>query len=226
MLSGVTTGASDLTILTTEHFTLQSARQLCLQDMQNRSTIFMTGLSASLVAIGFFGSATQFRGGFVVFVLALLIPLWVAGVLTWTRVAQAAIEDVIISFGIARIHHRYTEIAPDLSKLFVRSTHDDYAGIDREIGSTGEWWQKLMPTYVSISFVTSVLAGAAVTFGLNELPHLTLAIQMIGGVAAFSINLLFFRQLSSKLWSNVDRLFPSLYPSPQVERRAREVASR
>jgi hypothetical protein len=56
LLSGVTTGASDLTILTTEHFTLQSARQLCLQDMQNRSTIFMTGLSASLVAIGFLGA--------------------------------------------------------------------------------------------------------------------------------------------------------------------------
>ena len=108
MFSGGT-GTSDLTILTTEHYTLQSARQLCLQDMQSRSTIFMTGLSASLVAISFFGSATQFRGGFVVFVLALLIPLWFAGVLTWTRVVQAAIEDVIISFGMARIRHRYTE---------------------------------------------------------------------------------------------------------------------
>lgn len=214
MLSGGATGTSDITILTTEHFTLQSARQLCVQDMQNRSTIFMTALSASLIAIGFFGSATQFRGGFVVFVLGLLIPLWVAGVLTWTRVVQAAIEDVIISFGIARIRHRYTEIAPDLSKLFVRSTHDDYAGINREMGSTGEWWQRLMPTYVSISFVTSVLAGAAFAFVLNEVAHAALTIQMVGGVAAFSINTLFFRQLSFKLWSNVDRLFPSLYPSP------------
>lgn len=219
MFSGGTTGTSDLTILTTEHFTLQSARQLCLQDMQNRSTIFMTALSASLIAIGFFGSATQFRGGFVAFVLGLLIPLWVAGVLTWTRVAQAAVEDVIISFGIARIHHRYTEIAPDLSKLLVRSTNDDYLGIDREMGSTGEWWQKLMPTYVSISFVTSVLAGAAVVFVLNEAAHATLTIQMVGGVVAFSINFLFFRQLSVKLWSNVDRSFPPLYPSPQLKRR-------
>lgn len=185
--------------------------------MQSRSTIFMTGLSASLIAIGFFGSATQFHGGFVVFVLALLIPLWVAGVLTWTRVVQAAIEDVIISFGIARIHHRYTEIAPDLSKLFVRSTHDDYPGIDWEMGSAGEWWQKLMPTYVSISFVTSVLAGAAVAFVLNEVGHLTLTMDMVGGVVAFILNILLFRQLSSKLWSNVGRSFPSLYPSSQVD---------
>lgn len=224
MLSGGTTGTSDVTILTTEHFTLQSARQLCLQDMQNRATIFMTGLSASLVAISFFGSATQFRGGFVAFVLALLVPLWVAGVLTWMRVVQAAIEDVIISFGIARIHHRYTEIAPNLSTLLVRSIHDDYAGIDREMGSPGAWWQKLMPTYVSISFITSVLAGAVIAFVLNEISRSTLTIQMVGGVAAFGINMLFFRQLSSKLWSNVDRLFPSLYPSPKVA-PAREAAS-
>lgn len=192
--------------------------------MQSRATIFMTGLSASLVAISFFGSATHFRGGFVVFALALLIPLWVAGILTWTRVVQAAIEDVIISFGIARIHHRYTEIAPDLSELLVRSTHDDYAGIDREMGSTGEWWQKLMPTYVSISFVTSVIGGAAVAFVLNEVAHLSLAIEMLGGVVAFSVNILFFRQLASKLWSNVDRFFPSLYPSPRVGHGTREVA--
>ncbi len=71
-----------------------------------------------------------------------------------------------------------------------------------------------MPTYVSISFVTSVLAGAAFAFVLNEVAHATLTIQMVGGVVAFSINTLFFRRLSFKLWSNVDRLFPSLYPSP------------
>lgn len=88
MLSGGITGTTDVTILTTEHITLQSTRQLCLQDMQNRSTMFLTALSAALIAISFFGSATQFRGGFVAFVLAVLIPLWVAGVLTFTRVLR------------------------------------------------------------------------------------------------------------------------------------------
>ena len=107
---------------------------------------------------------------------------------------------------------------PDLSELFVRSTHDDYFGIHREMGATGEWWQKLMPTYVSISFLTSVLAGAVIAFVLNEVVHLTLTMQMVGGVLAFSINIVCFRQLSSKLWSNVDRLFPTLYPSSEAAR--------
>src|SRR5215469_11537627 len=58
-------GASDLSILTTEHFTLQSSRQLCLQDIQGRSTIFLTVLSVSLLAIGYFGTATHFGSAYV-----------------------------------------------------------------------------------------------------------------------------------------------------------------
>ena len=207
------TGTGDLTILTTEHFTLQSARQLCLQDMQNRSSIFLTAVSASLVAFGFFGSATHFTGPFFIFVLGLLISLWVLGVLTWTRVLQAAIEDVIISFGIARIHHRYTELAPDISPLLVRSTHDDFKGINFEMGSTHEWWQQLMPTYVAISFVTSVIAGSAVAFTLVEIGHVKLAMPMIAAVSVFVLNLWLFRRLAIPLWKNVDRYFPSHYPS-------------
>lgn len=214
MFSGNTIGASDLTILTTEQITLQSARQLCLQDMQNRSAMFLTAVSASLIAIGFFGSATQFRGGFVVFVLALLISLWVLGTLTFARVTQAAVEDVIICFGIARIRHRYTEIAPDVRDFFVRSIHDDFSGINLEIGSTQEWWQKLMPTYVGISFVTSFLGAASIAFALNEIAHATLIVQMVTALAAFVINVLFFRRLTLHLWRNVDRFFPSRYPSP------------
>lgn len=206
-------GTGDLTILTTEHFTLQSARQLCLQDMQSRSTIFLTAVSASLVAFGFFGSATHFTGPFFIFVLGLLISLWVLGVLTWTRVLQAAIEDVIVCFGIARIRHRYTELAPDIAPLLVRSTHDDYAGINLEMGSTGEWWQKLMPTYIAISFVTSVIAGSAVAFTLDELGHAAMPVQMIAAVAVFVLNLLLFRRLAVTLWSNADRFFPPRYPS-------------
>jgi hypothetical protein len=57
-------GEADLAVLTTEHFTLQSARQLCLQDMQG-------------------------GGSFVFFVLALLSSLWVLGVFTFVRVLHS-----------------------------------------------------------------------------------------------------------------------------------------
>jgi hypothetical protein len=207
------TGTHDLTILTTEHLTLQSARQLCLQDMQGRSTMFLTIVSASLIAIGFFGTATHFGGGFVVFVLALLTSLWVLGFFTFVRILQAAVEDVIISFGIARIRHRYTEIAPSLRDSLVRSIHDDFRGINAEMGSKQSWWQRLMPTYVVISFVTSVVSGAVVTFALSEIFRVTPLVQAAAAIATFTINVIGFRIIAGRLWSSVDRGFPARYPS-------------
>lgn len=208
-----TTGTNDLTILTTEHFTLQSARSLCLQDMQGRSTMFLTTVSASLIAIGFFGAATHFEGGFVVFVLALLTSLWVLGVFTFLRILQAAVEDVIICFGIARIRHRYTDIAPNVRDSLVRSIHDDFHGINAEMGSKQSWWQRLMPTYVVISFVTSVISGAEVAFALGEIFRVTPPVQAAGAIATFAINAFGFRIVASHLWSSVARSFPARYPS-------------
>jgi len=205
--------ASDLTILTTEHFTLQSARQLCLQDIQGRSTIFLTVLSVSLLAIGYFGTATHFGAAYIAFVLVLVTTLWVLGALTFIRVIQASVEDTIIVFGIARIRHRYTELAPNDGRLFVRTIHDDFAGINHEMGSSGSWWQKTMPTYVVISFVTSVLAGSEVAFALGEVFHTGIAAQTMAGIATFAINVAAFRVMTVRLFKNIDRFFPPLYPS-------------
>jgi hypothetical protein len=204
---------SDLSILTTEHFTLQSGRQLCLQDMQGRSTMFLTTVSASLIAIGFFGTATHFGDGFVVFVLALLASLWVLGFFTFVRIIQAAVEDVIICFGIARIRHRYLEIAPNLSDSFVRSIHDDFRGINAEMGSDQSWWQRLMPTYVVISFVASVICGAAVGFALGEIFRVTPLVQAAAAIATFTVNAIGFRIIASRLWSSIRHGFPARYPS-------------
>jgi hypothetical protein len=211
-----TTSTSDLTILTiltTEHSTLQSSRQLCLQDMQGRSAMFLTVVSASLIAIGFFGTATHFGGGFVLFVSAVLTSLWVLGALTFVRVLQCAVEDMIICFGITRVRHRYTDIAPSLCDSLVRSIHDDFAGVEAEMGSHRSWWQRLMPTYVVISFVTSVLAGADVAFILGEIYGVVPTVQAAAAVATFTINAVGFRIIAGRLWSRTSRLFPAHYPS-------------
>ena len=175
--------------------------------------MFLTIVSASLIAIGFFGTATHFGEAFVVFVLALLTSLWVLGLFTFVRILQAAVEDAIISFGIARIRHRYTEIAPNLRELLVRSIHDDFRGINAEMGSEQHWWQRLMPTYVVISFVTSVVSGALVAFALSELLRLAPLAQAAAAIATFTINALGFRMIASRLWSSIDRGFPARYPS-------------
>jgi len=184
-----------------------------LQDIQGRSTLFLTVLSVSLLAIGYFGTASHFGPAYIAFVLVLVTSLWVLGMLTFMRVTQASVEDTIAAFGIARIRHRYTELSPNDQPLFVRTTHDDFAGINHEMGSTNEWWQKLMPAYVVISFVTSVLAGSEVAFALGEVFHVTIVAQAVGGIATFIINLSVFRHMVIRFFKNIDRFFPAMYPS-------------
>jgi hypothetical protein len=59
--------------------------------------MFLTIVSASLIAIGFFGTATHFGGGFVVFVLALLTSLWVLGFFTFVRILQGRNDFTLLA---------------------------------------------------------------------------------------------------------------------------------
>jgi hypothetical protein len=74
-----------------------------------------------------------------------------------------------------------------------------------------------MPTYVVISFVTSVLAGAGVAFALGEIYRVTPTIQAAAAVATFTINAFGFRIITGWLWSTVERLFPARYPSNSAQ---------
>jgi hypothetical protein len=110
----------------------------------------------------------------------------------------------------------YTEIAPNLRDSLVRSIHDDFRGINAEMGSEQSWWQRLMPTYVVISFVTSVVSGAEVAFALGEIFRVTPLVQAAAAVATFTINAIGFRIIAGRLWSTVD--LASLYGILRIQR--------
>ncbi|MGZ3543204.1 MAG: hypothetical protein ACXWNK_19175 [Vulcanimicrobiaceae bacterium] len=70
-----------------------------------------------------------------------------------------------------------------------------------------------MPTYVVISFVTSVFAGAEVAFALSEISRVTPTVLAAAAIATFTINIIGFRIVTVRLWSSIDRLFPARYPT-------------
>jgi len=84
-----------LTVLTTEHFTLQGSRSGTITESLGRTTIYLGSLSASLVAL-----ALVFRGGtamddFRLFALVVLPALVFLGTVTFVRVLETGIEDAI-----------------------------------------------------------------------------------------------------------------------------------
>lgn len=205
--------SDELTILTTEHLALQGARQGCLQDMQGRSSLFVTSVSGTLVAIGFLGSAARFGAPFTAAVTVLLAALWVLGFLTFVRVVEIALEDSVLIFGMARIRHRFTQIAPETAQLFVRSIHDDYAGMIAEERVSERWWQVLMGSGTLVSFVTSVVAGAEVAFVCDALFHASLFVSIVAGFVSGVINLAAFSILSVQFWRRVNDRFQPLFPT-------------
>jgi len=130
-----------LTVLTTEHYNLQSARFATISDSNGRASLFLSSVSSSLVALAFIGQAAQFGEAFRVFGLVLFPVLCVLGLFTFKRVLQSAVDDIVYDFGINLIRHFYAEMAPDATPYFVLSTHDDGTGMMRAMGARNGFGQ-------------------------------------------------------------------------------------
>lgn len=126
--SGPVTSLTDpraLTLLTTEHWSLLSARSLAYNEAFVRGGMFLTFLSMSFVALGLLAQATGYSPDFVGLAVLVLSFDFVIGLATYLRILGANVDDLHAVHGMARIRHGYTEIAPILERYFTTPTHDD-----------------------------------------------------------------------------------------------------
>ena len=92
-----------LQALTTEHFTLQTARSATIMESNGRSALFLSTVSSAVVALAFIGQVADVGQPFFLFALAVLPTLFLLGLLTYLRLAQSASEDLLYSRAINRI---------------------------------------------------------------------------------------------------------------------------
>jgi hypothetical protein len=152
-----------LTIVTTEHFTLQGARATAISDANGRTGFFLATLSAVVVALAF---VAQLSGGindtFVLFAAILLPMLLFIGLATFERLLQLAIENIRCVVAINRLRHYYMEIAPELSAHITLSPFDDMAGVLASLGSVRtrlRAWDLVISNAGLIGVVDALLAG-------------------------------------------------------------------
>jgi hypothetical protein len=82
-----------LVALTTEHFTLQTARAATIADSNGRAALYLSTVSGAVVALAFIGQVAHVGKAFFLFALALLPALVLLGVLSYLRLLQTAVED-------------------------------------------------------------------------------------------------------------------------------------
>jgi hypothetical protein len=122
-------GPDGATILATEHWSLLGTRSLIWNEAMSRTTVFLTVLSASIVALALLTDATGFGRRTTTVALVLLSVVFLLGLATYGRLVQINSEDVAITRAMNRLRYAYLVMAPDLRPYFSTGHHDDEQGI-------------------------------------------------------------------------------------------------
>lgn len=152
-----------LTILSTEHWSLLSARSLSYNEAFTRGGMFITFLSASLVAIALLAQGMGFGDEFLPIAAIVLTFDLVIGLTTYARIGGANSDDLRAVHGMARIRHGYTQIAPITTPYFTTPTHDDLASVITTYGPTGtaigEFLYPITTSLGMIGLITAMIGG-------------------------------------------------------------------
>ena len=168
-------------ILATEHWSLLATRSITYGAVFSRTAIFLTVVSAAVVALALVAQATDFGDRFYVFALLVLPVALFIGLATFIRLIDAWLEDFWLVYGMNRLRHAYLEIAPDLEPYFITGHHDDPQGVYETYGPRTQMrlYRLLASTHMVVGVIDAGLAGAiagllASTVGAGAAPSIVI----------------------------------------------------
>ncbi len=213
-----------VTILTTEHYNLQTGRAMTISETTGRASLFLSTVSSTLVALAFVGQIAKLGVAFFVFSLVLFPSLLFLGLVTFERVLQSSIEDTIYARGINRLRHLYLEYAPQMEPYFILSRYDDNQGIMTNMGVNRGWWQTFLSMPGMIQVINSILTGAfvglllyAILLGTSgdfaQTPYAVI-ICAIGGIVGFLVSVVLHQRYQLTQWQRADKHLAVRFPSP------------
>ena len=185
---------------------LQSARGSTISESSSRSSLYLTSLSAAVVGLSFVAQASRFGETFFIFALAILPVVFFLGVVTYYRLLQTGVEDVIYARAMSKIQDYFSQVDPAHAELFHQSTIDQ-VGLSR-LGLFKLWWQQFLSSAAMIAIVNSVVGGVFIAFtAVFALGAESLVAIIIGGVAAAAISAAFLRHQWGT-WMQVAKTLP------------------
>jgi hypothetical protein len=209
-----------ITILTTEHWSLLTARSLVYNEGFSRGAMFLTFLSASLVALGFVSQGGRSGPDFPLVVVAVLgLDLFI-GLATLGRLASASGEDLRAVQAMNRLRHAYLEMVPELDRYVSQGYYDDLASVIAVYGPTHAQAHPLrsivhglttMPGMVGA--IDSAVAGglaAAVAVAAGADTRLALGLGLVAGVATLAV----LATASQRVFVSQARLMAPRFPNP------------
>jgi hypothetical protein len=115
-----------ITLLTTEHYNLQTQRAATISEANGRASIFLGALSAGLIALGFQSAAGR-TAGTTIFQVLVLSSLAFLGVVTLLRCLEISIDDWLFTLRITALRAAYAQLVPELADLLLVATGAEQA---------------------------------------------------------------------------------------------------
>ena len=175
-----------ITLLTTEHWSLLSARSLAYNEAFVRAGMFLTFLSMSFVALALVAQAMSFGRDFLSVAALVLTFDFVVGLTTFLRMNAANLDDLRAVHGMARIRHAYTQITPIVTPYFTTPTHDDIDAVTTVYGPISD---RLLGQFVYGLSTSNGMVG--------------LIVAMVGGVLATVLAMLMGLDDGTWVWIGV-----------------------
>ena len=205
-------------MLSTEHWSLLSARSLAYNEAFVRGGMFLTFLSMSFVALALLSSAMTFGAQFLTVAAILMGFVFVIGLTTYGRITGANVDDLRAMHGMARIRHAYTEISPMLEQYFTTATHDDMEsvtaayGVPATAGGLGQLFYALTTSGGMIGLIVAMVGGVfagiiGLLMGMDG--NMAMWVGVIAGVVVFVLLVVATFGLVPKTQEGLDARFPS-----------------
>jgi hypothetical protein len=178
-------------ILASEHWSLLAARSLIWNEAMSRAPVFLTVLSASIIALALLADATGFGRQTTTLALVLLPVVFLLGIAAYTRLVQINTEEFQLVLAMNRLRHAYLQIEPGLERYFTTGHHDDERGVIATYmldGPSRKWLAAhfLVNTPTIVATVDAALAAAIVAL-LLRVGEASQAAEVAGGIVAFVV---------------------------------------
>ena len=206
--------------LTTEHFTLQTARAVAVSEGNGRTALYVGALSSTLVALALVAQRSPLGEVFYAVALTVLPAVLFLGLVTYVRVLQSSIEDILYARAINRIRHYYTEIDPSQALYFLLSGRDDFRGALANMGVRDSWTQFLFTMPSAVAVINALLAGITVALAVVTTIGAPLPVTVLAGMAVgttvLAVHLAYQVRRFASMTTSVAAEFPSARPRPTL----------
>ncbi len=156
-----------LPALTTEHFTLQTARNATIAETSSRTALFMGTVTGSVVALALVGQMSSGGPAFGLFALTMLPTVLALGLMTYARLVETALEDLAYARAIETIRGYYVGLDP-LAAPYLLMSHGPAPGPGPRAVTHDGRFHLLGHAATTVAAVDGVLAGAVAALALHQ----------------------------------------------------------